>query len=532
MKRNLNVVREILRRKERGDSLSSISEDTNVAKSTIRDWLRKTQEHGITQHNIGDVTDEELNQALWSGKWSRESCLEPDYGDLLARTWSDNSSVRQAYLKYLASMPQGCSTVSLSTFYRNLKEHGSTMDPKDVSIINDFKPAQACMIDYSGDGVKWMDKKENKEKTARVFVGVLCYSRLIYCVATPGQTRRDWLHAISLMYEFFKGVTEEVWLDNSTSLVKKADKYDPVLSEEFVGFCSYHNTTGVAVAPGQPRHKALVENAVGLCQRKILAELSKRSFFSVESINKAIEPLLEKLNAMELSEFKGQSRMDRFNGERHLLRRLPLIRYSPGSRLLRRKVQKGNQVRIDGCRYSVPWGHVGKEILIQICSDSSIVYLDGDNGEEIGTSALREPGTGPEATRKDFVPDSIRHLVESVDELLERVSRELGEKAYRVAVCLAKPKNTNARRHLRGLLDIGRKREPQFMEKIYDAMLQKSYISFDGLKKTIHRQELEDGMLYAGKNTKRGGKIPARECESARGADYYKGRFNKTSNKE
>ncbi len=44
------------------------------------------------------------------------------------------------------------------------------------------------------------------------------------------------------MFHYFDGVTDETWLDNSTPLVKNADKYDPDLATEFSNFCDYYNT--------------------------------------------------------------------------------------------------------------------------------------------------------------------------------------------------------------------------------------------------------------------------------------------------
>ena len=102
------------------------------------------------------------------------------------------------------------------------------------------------------------------------------------------------------------------WLDNSTPLVKNADKYDPDLAPEFSNFCDYYNTLGYAVEPGKSRHKALVENAVKQFQDRILNHLNKRSFFSIEEINSAIEPLLVQLNKSELIERPGSSRFSRY----------------------------------------------------------------------------------------------------------------------------------------------------------------------------------------------------------------------------
>ena len=145
------------------------------------------------------------------------------------------------------------------------------------------------------------------------------------------------------MFHYFDGVTDGTWLDNSTPLVKNADKYDPDLATEFSNFCDYYNTLGYAVEAGKSRHKALVENAVKQFQDRILNHLNKRSFFSIEEINSAIEPLLAQLNNAELTERPGSSRFSRYKAEeRNLLRPLPLIEYSAHSKVMSRKVRPNN----------------------------------------------------------------------------------------------------------------------------------------------------------------------------------------------
>ena len=57
------------------------------------------------------------------------------------------------------------------------------------------------------------NKNDGSVKTAQIFVGVLCYSGLIFCTATNGQTREDWLTGITKMFHYFDGVTDETWLD-------------------------------------------------------------------------------------------------------------------------------------------------------------------------------------------------------------------------------------------------------------------------------------------------------------------------------
>lgn len=71
------------------------------------------------------------------------------------------------------------------------------------------------------------------------------------------------------MLEYFGAVPEYIFLDNSTSLVTRADLYEPQYCAEFKGFADYYGFSPLAVRPVKPRDKAAVEGAVGLVQRRI-----------------------------------------------------------------------------------------------------------------------------------------------------------------------------------------------------------------------------------------------------------------------
>ncbi len=222
-----------------------------------------------------------------------------------------------------------------------------------------------CKIDYSEDGVCWKNKKDGSVKRTQIFVGML--ERLIFCTDTNGQIREGWLVGITKIFHYFDGDMDETWLDNSTSLVKSADKYDLDPAPEFNNFWDYYNTLGYAVGSGKSRHKALVENAVKQFQDRILNHLNKRSFFSIEEINSAIGVLLVQLNNSELTERPGSSRFNLYKEEeRNLLRPPPLIEYSAHSKVLSRKVRPNNQTRLGDVRYNVPLGYVGKELLVKV----------------------------------------------------------------------------------------------------------------------------------------------------------------------
>ena len=229
--------------------------------------------------------------------------------------------------------------------------------------------------------------------------------------------------------------------------------------------------------------------------------------------------MLVQLNKSELIERPGSSRFSRYKEEeRNLLRPLPLIEYSAHSKVMSRKVRPNNQIRLGNVRYNVPWGYVGKELLVKVDTQiKEISFIDPSDGEILTTTKIRNPSDGPEPQRKDLIPQDLKYLVENKEELLDRIRIQLGDKAWEVAKRLAKPNNSMAVRHLKGFLSLSKK---------YEDLLKKTIISFKGYRDALQKVEQIEGVRYKKKRLKHGATLDVIDCRSVRGAEYYKDRFN------
>lgn len=77
----------------------------------------------------------------------------------------------------------------------------------------------------------------------------------------------------------------------------------------------------------KPKHKAKVEANVLVAQRWILACLRKRVFHTIQELNEAIRPLLERLNNRKMRHLK-KSRLELFlELDRPALKPLPPLPY-------------------------------------------------------------------------------------------------------------------------------------------------------------------------------------------------------------
>ena len=455
---DLKTFREILRLRTKGDSLSKISAQLKIPRSTLRGWIKVSEQSGFTYQELKGMTHEAFLASVNQIRQPTCRCFQPDWNTVLEDVSRNRRSLQLSFEDYLRSCPQGSRPMGRSAFYAHFRSLRDALPPEmhRPYLHNSFSAGSVAMIDYSGDGIDYIDTKRNKLCTAQIFVGVLGHSGMIFCRATVDQKRESWLTAIADMFAAFGGVTEELWLDNATPLVLAASRLEPTLAPEFLNFCEQYDTAPRAVAPGEPTYKGLAENAVKQCQNFILRELAGRRFFSLDEINRAVACELEKLNARPFRDRSETSRRKRFDLEEAVwLRPLPAVPYAPGLECFERKVLKGDQIRIENRRYNVPWGYTGKMLIIALDRiKGSIEFRLKDTGALIHTTKLRTALQGDEPTRPELLPPDVRLVAMSRNELLEHIGKELHfpEHALLFAQSLGGACNGSAATHLRHLI--------------------------------------------------------------------------------
>lgn len=399
----------------------------------------------------------DLETCLGVGAKVRSGFHEPDFETIYCRhnvRGKNRRTLKALWDSYRDAVPKGASVLGYKGFCKAYARFCQNLPVscREVELINQWDFGYVAMIDYSGDTLPWTPNGLGKVAAAQIFVGVLPASGYIFCYATERQTRDDWLDAQTKMLTFFGGVPKHIYLDNSTSLVTKPDKYCPRICRQYREFCDYYGTIPVAVRPGKPRDKAMVENAVYQCQRFILTALRGRQFFSLEEINRAIGKKLLKLNARPLTtRFDGLSRADLMEEEKIALRPLPSIPYELSSVSKILKVQKGNVVRFENCRYSVPLGYLGRQVkVIKSCKSQTVSIFDLRTGERIWIHYLRE-GKSQDIILREHMPESIRAVMQTKEELIELIGQS-GESARKLCTFLLKQNHGEvARKVLRGV---------------------------------------------------------------------------------
>ena len=213
--------------------------------------------------------------------------------------------------------------------------------------------------------------------------------------------RREYGPAAKTPFADWGGVPLLVVPDNTRTGVSKACRYDPDVNPTYQNFAAHYGFGVLPARPYKPRDKAVVENAVQVAQRWILAALRHRKFFSLVEANQSIGELLHRLNHRPFRKRDG-SRASVFEAlDKPALQPLPSERFEI-SEWARARVNIDYHVAFDGNFYSVPYNLVQQVVEVR----ATVTTVEILHQSVRVASHVRSRGRGIAITNREHRPKS------------------------------------------------------------------------------------------------------------------------------
>jgi transposase len=370
---NMSKVKQIIRLKENGVGLRTISRSVGVSRNTVKKYLQQIEVKGYSLKDLLTKDNEELEK-LFSNpdqtSQDRYEALEkmfPYIEKELKRTgvnrwilWAEYKEKHSEGYSY----PHFCSALR------------QWMGTKGATMHFEHTPADKMFIDFAGKKLHWIDHKTGEVNDVEVYVAILGYSQLTYVQAVPSQKKADYIGATENALHYFGGIPQVLVPDNLKSAVHKANKYEADLNTDFSDFANHYNTSVLPTRSYKPRDKALVENAVRIAYSRIYAPIRNQVFHSLEELNKAIANQLETHNNQPFQK-EDQSRRGKFEAvEKEKLQPLPQDRYELKNFKFV-QVMKNCHIHLseDKHYYSIPYRFIGRKVkMVYSASQISVYY--------------------------------------------------------------------------------------------------------------------------------------------------------------
>lgn len=508
---NMRKIHEVCRlRIKMGLGINQIAGACNISTSTASGYINKIDELSLSYEEISKLDEDALHKILFpvTAEIPVTDKAMPDLEYLSKELKKKGVTLQLLYEEYLRDNPVG---YSRSQFYEKYQNYAKKLDP--VMRFN-HKAGDKMFEDFSGDRPHYINPQTGEKIEAELFVAALGASSYIFACAVDDQKTESFIKSNIRAFEYYGGCPKCLVPDNLKSGVKSACYYDPEINRTFADMAEHYNVAVVPARAGKPRDKAKVENAVLQAQRRILAALRNRTFFSLDELNEAIFEEAEKLNIRPMA-VTGKSRKELFEEiEKPELRPLPAERFEIYNYKGPSKVHIDYHVEVEGSYYSVPYTLIGETVEVKYNSRVIEVY----HKTKRVASHIRSHKKGEFITENRHMPHDHREYLEWTPERIKNWGSKIGEhtKTLMQGIMDSRKHPEQGFRSCLGIIRLSRQYTPERVENACKKALSVDSYNYRSVKSILQRGL--DKVIYLEDNKE----AKLIEHSNIRGGEYYR----------
>jgi transposase len=490
-------------------SLKAISRACNISSSTAHTYITKLKESNITYDEILKMSEDELRQFFTPAKKLNKSDKKADidYEYIYNELKRKGVTIQLLHEEYLEKNPNGYGRSQFYELYRRWKKN---LKPAMRQL---HKYGDKMYVDFSGTKPYYVNPETGEIIETEFFVSVLGGTSYTFACAVPDQTIKSFIECNIKSFEYFGGCPNCIVPDNLKAGVTRADYYDPEINKTFADMAEHYNVAVLPTRVAKPKDKAKVENAVLNTQRRILAAIRDRTFFSLEELNNAISIELEKFNKRPM-QFTNKSRYELFiEYEQKELSSLPSKRFEIFN-WRKEKVTLDYHIKADKSFYSVPYTLIGKDVDIRHNSRIVEVFF---KARRVALH-LKSKIEGSCTTDKSHMCHEHRHYLEWTPEKIKEQAQLIGPQTTQFIDNIFESHKSidNAFRGGLGIIRLCKKYSPKRLEAACKLALDAGAYSYRNVKNILN-----NGMDTIADETDRN-EVQTSEHSNIRGTIYYK----------
>lgn len=252
---------------------------------------------------------------------------------------------------------------SRSEFYRQVAKLREKLELKDREAFVRFEglPGEYCQIDWGE--VRGLQFLHQPAGTRYFFCARLKWSRLSFVVFTKDMKLETLIRCMLGAFEYFGGVPWNCVFDNMRTVTSGRDSEGrPIWNARFLKFMVELESHPLACWPESGNQKGAVENLVGWVKSNFIPE---RSFINDDDLSSKAKTWVDTANSSVSRATGGIPREAWTQREKAKLSRLRTTADDYGI-VYEVQVSPESLVHIDANRYSVPVGHVMRNLLLRL----------------------------------------------------------------------------------------------------------------------------------------------------------------------
>ncbi|MEY2653706.1 MAG: hypothetical protein RLZZ524_734 [Pseudomonadota bacterium] len=476
----MRKIKDILRLKlEARLSHERIAIALDLSKGVVTKYVGLAAAAGLDWPSIEPLDEGALLRRLAGQPVRPSDYVLPDYGRLHQELRRKSMTLMLLWEEHVQAHPDE-PTHRYSQFCENYRRYAKTLKRSMRQI---HRAGEKLFVDYAGPTLALADGSR-----AHLFVAALGASSYTFACATPRETMADWLHGCVQALHFIGGVPQLIVPDNPRAMIAQPDRYEPQPNDTVQDFASHYGTSVLPARPRKPQDKAKVESAVQVVERWILMRLRHQRFESLDEVNAAIAPLLERLNAKPFQKLPGSRASAFAELDAPALMALPLQPWEFATYKTVR-VHIDCHIELDGHHYSVPQALVGQPLQARVTARSVELLHRGQrvaaharSAHQGGYTTVVEHLPAAHRAHLEWTPERLIHWGQSIGvatgRTVERIlherrhpehgyraclgllslAKKYGKPRLEAACCVALELGTTQGKHIRDILSNGRDR--------------------------------------------------------------------------
>ena len=364
----------------------------------------------------------------------------------------------------------GHSYESVKRYVRTLR---ATPVPDAHPVIT-TAPGEEGQVDYGEGPMVRVDS--GKYRRTRLFVMTLGASRKSVRLLCWKSSSQIWAQMHEQAFRRLGGAPRTVVLDNLKEGVLEPDVYEPQLNPLYADVLAHYGVTGLPCRVRHPDRKGKVEAGIGHAQR---TPLKGMRFETLEAAQAHLDAWEARWADTRIHGTTKRQVAAMFAEERPHLLPLPAepFRYYLYGR---RTVHLDGHVEVEGAYYSVPPGHVGRQVQVQ-WDELHVRLLEVATG-----SLLREHLRQAAGRYRTKSEDRPHRTPPSTLEVLRRASRA-GEAIGALCAEVHRREGETGVRRIQGVLALARKHGPPAVEDACTAALEMGVPSYRFVRRYVER---------------------------------------------
>jgi len=412
-------VREVLRRRQAGQSARRIARETGLDRKTVGRYLEQAAADGVTASV--PVTDE-VAGTVGRGVQARplpapsEPWLALSGRRAQIQTWLDGEPPLRLIRVHELLARDGV-TVAYTTLRRFASRELGWRKQASTVRLDDPPAGQEAQIDFGLMGT--VTDADGKARRLWALIVTLSSSRYMHVWPTFTQTVEDVCAGLDAAWRFFGGVPKHIILDNASSMVIRASKTDPTLNRAFRDYTEARKIFADTARARTPKDKARVENQVPFVRERCFAG----EVFTADlgAIRRHAETWCRDVAGARVHGTTRQVPREVYERDE-----LPHMQPAPATTFdvphwCDPKVHPDHHVQVLKALYSVPTRYIGKTLDARADRSSVRLYLGTELIKMHPRKAAGQRSTDP----KDFPPGKAPWALRDVDAVV-RSAREQG----------------------------------------------------------------------------------------------------------